>query len=125
MADIIHECRHTYELISNDKREGKEWFRCSVAEAIAAVKKAATTILLERFSPEAAASAPSPSDEPEQTTVSGSCRYYGCLKDATNIHHDIPYCYEHFRLARNPGRSEAVKRIRQELKNEWKKRKQS
>lgn len=106
----------------NNKREGKEWFRCSAVEAIEAVKKAAPSILLERLSPNVAATDAPPVAEPKQPSISGSCRYYGCSKSATHIHHDIPYCYDHFRLARNPGRSEAVNRIRQELQDEWKKR---
>jgi hypothetical protein len=107
----------------NDKREGKEWFRCSVAEAIEAIKKTAATIFIESISPEVANSETSSTSEPEQPKIVGTCRCYGCTREATHVYQDVSYCYEHFRLARNPGRSEAVRRIRQELKNEWEKRK--
>lgn len=109
----------------NEKREGKEWFRCSAGEAIKAVQKTATTIFLERFSPETTGLTAQSSGEPKQPNTGDSCRYYGCTKGATHILHDTPYCYEHFRFVRNPGRSEAVKRIRQELQDEWTRRKQS
>lgn len=109
----------------NDKREGKEWFRCSMDDAIEAIQKIAATILLERFSPEAVGLTAQPGIEPKQPNTNGICRYYGCTKGATHIHDDTPYCYEHFRIVRNLGRSEAVKRIRQELQDEWTKRKQS
>lgn len=106
----------------NDKREGKEWFRCSASEAIEAVQKSTTAILLERFSPEFGKASAQPSIEPEQLNTNVRCRYYGCKEKATHIHNETPYCYEHFRFVRNPKRSEAIERVRKELRDEWKKR---
>lgn len=107
----------------NEKREGKEWFRCSANEAIGAIKKIASTILLERFTSEADKVNNDSNIEQKSGYFNKLCYYYGCQEEATRDYKGILYCNKHYWIARsNPGRNESIARIRQELQDEWKKR---
>ncbi len=79
---IVEQAAH---VILASKREGKEWFRCSQGEAIAAIRACAKTILLERNN----------SKEPLS-----SCLYYDCSNLGTLSYKGNSYCEEHYKLLR-------------------------
>lgn len=77
------------------EREGKEWFRCSHAVAIEAIRFYAGNVLLERSSvPIEDLSLPSARIAEEK------CGYYGCGKAATIGYKGAWYCVEHGKVMR-------------------------
>ena len=79
------------------RREGKEWFRCSEADAIAAVRACAKSAIVERNN----------SHEPKSNNVEMSenvtpshCGYYACTNSATSSYRGVGYCNEHSKVMR-------------------------
>jgi hypothetical protein len=67
------------------KREGKEWFRCSRAEAIEVVRACAKSILIERLN----------SNEDQVAQAPALCHYYACGKLGTSLVKGNSYCDVH------------------------------
>jgi len=79
------------------KREGKEWFRCSLVEAIAAIRACSKTVLLERNNSNEFQSS---DDERHTGPEPKECWYYNCTKIATISYKGHEYCEEHYKLLR-------------------------
>lgn len=77
-----------------DRREGKEWFRCSVSEAIRAIRSTAAQFLLES----------EPPVESERQNihprVGMPCGYPGCGAVSIGLHRDFAYCNRHLSMMR-------------------------
>lgn len=76
------------------EREGKEWFRCSHAVAIEAIRSCAGKALLER------SSVSLESDSVPIRKKEEKCGYYGCGKTALNGYKGAWYCAEHAKVMR-------------------------
>lgn len=79
------------------KREGKEWFRCPVLEAIAAIRACSKTVLLERNNSNEFQSS---DDKRHIGPESKKCWYYYCNNIATVPYKGHGYCEEHYQLLR-------------------------
>lgn len=79
------------------KREGKEWFRCSLLEAIAAIRACSKTVLLERNN---STEFQSSNDERRIGPESKECWYYNCNERATLSYKGHGYCEVHYKLLR-------------------------
>ena len=87
------------------KREGKEWFRCTQSEAVAALRACAKRVLLERGEVDRSVL------EDAAPAKNRVCGYYGCCKPATSPYKDAAYCAEHGQLLRKQ-RFEKIRRLR-------------
>lgn len=77
-------------------KEGKEWFRCSIDDAIKAVRLSSGKIFFENIADGQTHLTP-----PESTNVFGPCAYYGCQKKGTSSYKGIFYCEFHKKIQRN------------------------
>lgn len=93
----------------HDRREGKEWFRCSETDAISTIKATASVILLERSRIAAKAKAyekDSLSVESEPLPVESelspvaNCQYFSCSQPSVISYKGTDYCDEHYRKLR-------------------------
>ncbi|RJG11106.1 GIY-YIG nuclease family protein [Pseudomonas cavernicola] len=95
-----------------DKREGKEWFRITVAEAISTIRTTAGEhILLERVN-HSEHGEPLPHSETSNSI--NSCQFPGCTLDAERAYKEIYYCIWHFREKTNPRNVAAIRLLREE-----------
>lgn len=97
--DVLVEEPRTVEQAAHamlaSKREGKEWFRCSQEEAIAAVRACAKTVLLERNNSKVFQSS---QDERLAKPEPTQCWYYACNKLGTLSYKENRYCEEHYKI---------------------------
>lgn len=77
------------------QREGKEWFRCSHADAIEAIRSCAGKALLERSSIDV-----EDRFSTETSRAEEKCGYYDCGKPATSGYKGAWYCEEHGKVMR-------------------------
>lgn len=97
----------------NDKREGKEWFRCSVAEAIAAVRKViGTESLLTNTASPVEQNCIMP-----DVRISGptKCDYYGCTSMAAGVFEKCNFCEDHLAKTRGQARDYAIQKLKEEI----------
>ncbi len=80
------------------KREGKEWFRCSYSEAIAAIRACAKAILIERNHSKTCQ--PFSEDGFSKTVSTRYCCYSDCSKWGTASYKGTSYCDEHYKVMR-------------------------
>lgn len=78
------------------ERVGKEWFRCSHATAIEAIRSCAGTVLLERSSVPVDGASTSAPDRAEHI-----CGYYGCGRSASSGYKGAWFCEEHAKVMRD------------------------
>jgi hypothetical protein len=70
------------------QREGKEWFRCDVQLAIAAIRTSATKIYVEK-------SDQLVGHDVDSVASKDTCSYYGCQAKASDNYKGTPYCAPH------------------------------
>lgn len=82
------------------KHEGKEWFRCSQEEVMAAIKACAKTILSEREYIDCSKVDFSTQDEEPAKPLLIWCPYHRCGKQATLPYKEKHYCEKHYKILR-------------------------
>lgn len=90
------------------KQEGKEWFRCSQAEAIAAIRTCVSSVIAERSN--SSIGQPSAATYP-RGDGSALCPYFECGKPATVAYKGMVYCDDHYKVLRNQ-RFQFARRLR-------------
>lgn len=97
---LVEDPRHVEQAahaILAPKREGKEWFRCSHSEAIAAIRVCAKSVLIERNNSK---ECQSPHHEMFAKSEPSRCQYYGCGKLGTASYKGVSYCDAHYKAIR-------------------------
>ena len=99
---LVEEPRHVEQAahaLLTGRREGKEWFRCSEADAIAAVRACAKSAIVEKNNSHEPELEPSNIERSEYVTLS-RCSYYDCTNPATSSYKGVGYCNEHSQVMR-------------------------
>ena len=73
-------------------REGKEWFRCSVADAITAIRTSAPTVMLEHGADEPL---PVTGSAEKPSLVGKTCWYANCALPVSRSYKGCDYCKRH------------------------------
>lgn len=81
-------------------REGKEWFRCSVNDAINAIRLSTRAIFIEKASDSTADSSMNGDRTLVDTSSLGPCSYYDCGKPGHTSYKGSAFCEEHAKVMR-------------------------
>lgn len=112
---LVHEPRNLEQVLHQrleQQREGKEWFRISVLDAVQHIRLvAADKILLESGATTGGSVA---GEEQEQEQQLDLCDYKGCNLEAERNVDGRRYCLWHAREVRNPQHAAAIRRLREE-----------
>lgn len=82
------------------KHEGKEWFRCSEEDAIAAIKTCAKNVLREKYYVNYTKELRQLQDETFTRSRYMSCVYGGCFMQSTLQYKEKYYCDDHYEKLR-------------------------
>src|SRR5258706_1299556 len=103
----------TVHVALSGKREGKEWFSCTIEEAIAEIRSlAAGKIIVENVQVTLTEA---------KTPQPATCEYRGCQEAGDRSYEGRTYCLWHWRQMRNPGREYSIQRLQSEIEAESKK----
>ena len=98
--------------ILSAKKEGKEWFRLTVSEAVRSIRSAAgQRLLMESGSLMCPLGA---IDADTQLPCFDPCQFKGCEKESKHSLGEARYCLWHFREMRNPSQTAAIRLLREE-----------
>lgn len=95
-----------------EKKEGKEWFRLTVSDAVRSIRlTAGARLLIEN----GGSTYPLHElDVDAQPLCVDPCQFAGCEQESQHTLGEIRYCVWHFREVRNPARAAAIRLLREE-----------
>jgi hypothetical protein len=121
--DVLVNEPRTIETIAHaalaEKREGKEWFRCSIEIAVKTIRQVVGEGLLIENIRHISDSISTENETAHISMEAVKCMHYGCIHTAARSYKGSLFCDEHYRKIRLQSRSYAENRIRDELKEEW------